>query len=52
MSDLTLYSANPSRGFMNKWLLEELKVAYDLKLLKRMRLLGQVIQQLRQKFCS
>lgn len=33
MSDLTLYSANPSRGFMNQWLLEELKVSYDLKLL-------------------
>lgn len=33
MTNLTLYSANPSRGFMNQWLLEELGVAYELKLL-------------------
>jgi len=33
MSDLTLYSANPSRGVTNQWLLEELNVPYALKLL-------------------
>jgi len=33
MPDLTLFSASPSRGFMNQWLLEELGVAYDLRLL-------------------
>ena len=33
MSELILYSANPSRGFMNQWLLEELGVPYQLKLL-------------------
>ena len=33
MAELTLYSANPSRGFMNQWLLEELGVPYQLKLL-------------------
>ena len=33
MSDLTLYSANPSRGITNQWLLEELCVPYNLKLL-------------------
>ena len=31
MSELTLYSANPSRGFMNQWLLAELDVPYELK---------------------
>ena len=33
MSNLTLYSANPSRGFMNQWILAELDVPYELKLL-------------------
>ena len=33
MSTPVLYSANPSRGFMNQWLLEELGVTYELKLL-------------------
>ena len=33
MSELTLYSANPSRGLTNQWLLEELGVSYELKLL-------------------
>ena len=33
MSDITLYSASPSRGFMNQWLLAELDVPYELKLL-------------------
>ena len=33
MSDLALFSANPSRGFMNQWILEELGIAYDLRLL-------------------
>ena len=30
MTDLTLYSATPSRGLANQWLLEELGVAYNL----------------------
>lgn len=33
MTDLTLFSAAPSRGFMNQWLLAELDVPYELKLL-------------------
>ena len=33
MTDLTLYSATPSRGLANQWLLEELGVAYNLVLL-------------------
>ena len=33
MTDLTLYSATPSRGLANQWLLEELGVAYNLILL-------------------
>ena len=33
MSELVLYSAHPSRGLTNQWLLQELGVAYDLKLL-------------------
>jgi len=33
MPELTLYSASPSRGLTNQWLLEELGVAYELKLL-------------------
>jgi len=33
MTELTLYTAVPSRGFMNQWLLAELDVPYELKLL-------------------
>ena len=33
MTNLTLYSAQPSRGLANQWLLEELGVAYELRLL-------------------
>ena len=33
MSEIVLYSANPSRGLANQWLLEELGVSYQLRLL-------------------
>ena len=34
MADITLYHASPSRSSVTLWMLEELGVPYDIKLLK------------------